>query len=338
MKKIVASGATAILALSVLNIAPAAFAAESIVGGGSSYMNTIQQECKSVDPEVTVTYTKSSSGTGRTNFRQGTFDFGGADAPYAATDVKPKSFTYVPLITGPIVFVYNIAGVSNLKLDAATLSDIFTGTITMWNDAAIKKLNPTAKLPAEPIGIIYRSTSSGTTENLAAYFSQVVKEKGWIVNGTYTTASKNSKGTGVADNAQVVSTVAKTAFSIGYADLADAQTAGLPYASVKNGAGQFVAPSTVTAGKFIAQASMKANGLIAFDYNKKVPGAYNVTLASYGVAPKGGTTTKAEATEIYFEKFLSTCAPAKAAGLGYVALNGTALKTALKLAESISTK
>ena len=51
-------------------------------------------------------------------------------------------------------------------LDGPTLAAIFLGNIKTWDDAAIKKLNPDVKLPAQPIAVVHRSDGSGTTFNL----------------------------------------------------------------------------------------------------------------------------------------------------------------------------
>ena len=44
-----------------------------------------------------------------------------------------KTMLYFPVIIGPIALAYNLSGVSNLKLDPATIADIFQGKITTWN-------------------------------------------------------------------------------------------------------------------------------------------------------------------------------------------------------------
>ena len=42
-----------------------------------------------------------------------------------------------------------------------------------WDDPAIKKLNPGAKLPSQAIAVVHRSDGSGTTFNFTYYLSQV---------------------------------------------------------------------------------------------------------------------------------------------------------------------
>jgi len=326
--------ATAIVAS--FAIAPAANAADvSITGGGSSYDNNMFVACATSVPGVALTYSKSSSGTGRSSFVNKTIDFAGSDWVYGPTDAKPSfDWTYVPVLAGPVVVTYNVSGL-NLKLTPAVLSDILQAKITTWNDAKIAKINKGAKLPSNPITIVYRTSGSGTTQNLSAYLRDTVPSAGWVDNSTYTTASGNSKGTGVASNADIVTTVGKTPYSIGYADLADTLTAGLQYAALQNGAGQFVKPSVAASKLFISKQSMANNGVVKFDYEAAIKGAYNLSLVSYGIAPKGLGTPAAAGVKTWLTGYLKTCAPAKAAGLGYVALSGDTLKIALKLAAKV---
>ena len=42
---------------------------------------------------------------------------------------------------------FNVPGVNELNLDAATIAKIFSGEITKWNDQAIADQNPDANLP-----------------------------------------------------------------------------------------------------------------------------------------------------------------------------------------------
>ena len=54
-----------------------------------------------------------------------------------------------PTVMGGIVPVVNVDGIKpgELVLDGPTLAKIFLGEIKTWNDPAIAKLNPNAKLP-----------------------------------------------------------------------------------------------------------------------------------------------------------------------------------------------
>ena len=149
------------IALGIFSSSAVAANAESITGGGSSFMGTFQAACSAAYKDHTVAYVASSSGTGRNQFAVGNFDFGGSEAAYGKTEFSGRQggFNFAPITAGPIAVAYNLKGVTALKLDDPTLGAIFSGTISKWNDDAIKKLNPNAKLPDSAIVVVYRSCS-----------------------------------------------------------------------------------------------------------------------------------------------------------------------------------
>lgn len=320
--------ASALLA-SIVFVAPAAHASETITGSGSSFMNSFQQVCSAVYTKNKANYTSTGSSTGLSQFKAGTTNFGGSDNAYPSS--PPSNFTYVPLVAGAIVIAYNVPGLTNLRLDPKTIGGIFDGTIKTWDAAPIKKLNPTAKLPKENIQVVYRSDGSGTTSNFTNYMKQTVGGT-WTQNGTWATGlGKSPVGIGSPQNQGVVATVSQTKFSITYADPADAKKNKLTFASVKNGAGEFIKPSAATASRFIAAQPIDEAGLVVFDYKKEVRGAYAITLVSYGLAPTASTTPdKAAAVKDYFSFTLKTCGPQLAAAGDYVAITGKLQQSALK--------
>jgi phosphate transport system substrate-binding protein len=301
-------------------------------------MNSMQQACiagYSATSTNKVTYTSTGSGTGKTQFASGATQFGGSDSLYSSD--QPANFTYVPLIGGPIAIVFNVSGVKNVNLNPALISDIFTAKITKWNDAKIKKVNAAvaSKLPNETIQIVYRSGTSGTTNNLGNYMKQTVGGS-WKAADAWADASGSTTGTGAGTSAVVITTVKGLANSIGYVDLADSLTAGLSYAAVQNAAGQYVKPSVAASSRFLGAQTVSSNGEVVFDYKKKVTGGYNLTLVAYGMAPtKSAFPNKAKAVKDYFTYFIETCAREKAADVGYVAIGGKLKAKALELVAKI---
>jgi phosphate transport system substrate-binding protein len=168
MRKTAGILAAVAIAASALIAAPANADTVTITSGGSSFSAGIMSTCAANYTDAKVTYTSSASGTGRTNFANGTFDFAGSDGTFAATDSKPAGTAYVPVLGGPIAIIYNVDGVNNLRLDAPTIAGIFLGKITKWNDTALAKLNPGVKLPAATITPEYRNAKSGTNGNFRA--------------------------------------------------------------------------------------------------------------------------------------------------------------------------
>src|SRR5580698_7048346 len=114
----------------------------TINASGSTFQTNFQQAAitgfKTVQPGVTVNYGGGGSGAGRTALYSSTVLFAGSDSPIPASEKSKvpagKTVLYFPVQIGPIAMAYNLSGVSNLKLDAATLAGIFQGTIKTWDD------------------------------------------------------------------------------------------------------------------------------------------------------------------------------------------------------------
>ena len=84
----------------------------------------------------------------------------------------------LPLVFGPVAMAYNIEGVDKLVLNGDVLAKIFQGQITKWNDPAIAALNSGATLPDTDITPIFRSDSSGTTDNFQKYLTAAAPRRG----------------------------------------------------------------------------------------------------------------------------------------------------------------
>jgi phosphate transport system substrate-binding protein len=254
---------------------------------GSTFQLPFQQAAiegfKSVQPNVTVNYGGGGSGKGRTDLAAGTVNFAGSDSPIPP-DEKPsfqgKTVLYFPVVIGPITVSYNVPGARNLKLTAPVIADIFQGKIKTWNDSAIKSINQGASLPGTAITIARRSDSSGTTAN----FSQFLVEGApgvWKL-GSDSTINWPATSRGGNGNGGVAQIVKTTPGAIGYVDYADAKASGLTFASVKNKAGTYVAPSTKSASAAASQAKVAPNLTFSAVW---APGAgsYPITYQSWNL-------------------------------------------------------
>lgn len=231
-------------------------ASATLNGSGATfpygYYQVVIGGFKQQQKSVTINYQPVGSGTGRTDFANGTTDFGGSDAPYKDTDAQPAGeFFYFPTVVAPITVSYNVEGVKGLKLSAATIAKIFSGAITTWDDAAIKTENPKAKLPSTPITVARRSDSSGTTANFTSFLAKAAATD-WTL-GSGSTVSWPEGTQGAQGNSGVAKLVKSTDGAIGYVDYSDAVASDLTFASVENSSGKFIAPS-------IASASAAADG------------------------------------------------------------------------------
>ncbi len=307
---------------------PAASAKATLTASGSSFANAIMQACKTHFSGADLTYNSTGSGTGRTQFAAKTTDFGMSDGLYAA-GTQPANFTYVPLVGGPVAIVINVPGVKNLNLTGDIIGKLYTGKITMWNDAAIAKVNKGVKLPAIAVQPVYRSGSSGTSENFTNYLAQIA-QNGWTKNGTFASAN-TVVGTSAASSTVLMTTVKSTEGAFGYGDLSDAVANALPVAAVQNGANQYIKPDVRSAKAFLAVQHVGSNGVVTYDYKTPVKGAYSVSLISYALARKDGNAL----VKGFLQDFVNSCAPTQASALSFVAIDGKLKKTALDLIDLI---
>src|SRR6516164_3571344 len=127
---------------------------------------------------VGMNYQSIGSGGGIKQIEAKTVTFGATDAPLKGEELTKFSLVQFPMVMGGIVPVVNLDGIKpgDLVIDGVTLSKIFLGEIKTWDDPAIKKLNPSAKLPSTAIAVVHRSDGSGTTFNFAYYLAQVSDE------------------------------------------------------------------------------------------------------------------------------------------------------------------
>ena len=267
-------------------------------GSGSTFQTTYQQAAiqafKAEQPGLTVNYGGGGSGKGRTDLASGVVNYAGSDSPIPskeASNFTGKTILYFPVVIGPIALSYNLSGVTGLKLDGPTIAKIFQGQIKTWNDPAITALNPSAKLPSTAITIARRSDSSGTTQNFSQFL--VSSAPGVWKLGTSSTISWPSDSRGGTGNGGVDSIVKSTPGAIGYVDYADAKASSLSMASVKNSAGDYVAPSAASASAAASQATVKPDLTFSAIW---APGAtsYPVTYQSWDLvdaAQSSSTTT-----------------------------------------------
>ncbi|MBD2495693.1 phosphate ABC transporter substrate-binding protein PstS [Nostoc sp. FACHB-280] len=239
--------------------------AETLNGAGATFPAPLYEryarEVRKKHPELKINYQGIGSSGGIRQITAGTVDFGGSDA--AMTDAQisqvQRGVILVPTAGGAVSVVYNLPGVSNLKLSRATLPAIFSGQITNWSDAKIKADNPGVNLPNQPIKFVVRADGSGTTfiftnhlSNISGYFRGRV--------GTSTapkwTLPNVLKGKG---NPGVAGLVARTPGSIGYVEYAYATKNNLRSAQIQNKKGEFVSPSLQSANAALATVKFPDN-------------------------------------------------------------------------------
>lgn len=197
---------------------------------------------------IEFNYQSIGSGGGIKQVIEGTVDFGASDAPMSAEQIKQvkekrgTEILHIPTVMGAVVLTYNLPSVGKgLKLTPEVLSGIYLGEIKKWNDSRITSINQGKKLPNEAIFVTHRSDGSGTTNIFTGYLSKVSST--WKSKVGQGTSVDWPAGLGGKGNEGVAGLVKQSEGSIGYVELAYAEQNGLPYASLKNKAGNFVMPT-----------------------------------------------------------------------------------------------
>ena len=191
-----------------------------------------------------MNYQSIGSGGGIKQIKAKTVTFGASDAPLPGKELDESGLIQFPMVMGGIVPVVNIDGIKSgdLAIDGPTLAKIFMGEIKTWNDPAIAKLNPSAKLPSQPIAVVHRSDGSGTTYNFAYYLAEVSPD--WKSKVGFNTSVEWPVGIGAKGNEGVANNVAQTKGSIGYVEYAYAKQNKLTFTNMVNKAGKTVAPTS----------------------------------------------------------------------------------------------
>ena len=327
-RTLISAVAAAAVTASLFAATPAQAAEVDIKGSGSSFAGNFLIDCASRYTAKTgnkVSYTATSSGKGRSAFVAGTDNFAGTDSLFGPTEnINPAAYTTIPVIGGPVALVFNVAGVNNLRLDAATAGKIFDGTITKWNDPAIAALNPKATLPDKNFVVMYRSSNSGTTQNLQNYFQETIGGAWPAANQAWVGVKT---GSGQATSADLVAKVKATSGGIGYADLSDVGVK-LGKVTLKNAKGEWVKPSVAAASKMLSKQTILPSGEVNIDFAKKIAGAYQLSIVTYLMIPTSGDA--AQATKAFAKYAIDTCS--KKPATGYAGFTGKNYKAALKRA------
>jgi phosphate transport system substrate-binding protein len=243
-----------------------------------------------------LSYNPTGSGAGRDQFIAKQVDFAGSDsalkddqAQKAAERCGGNPAWNLPLVFGPVALAYNLEGVDKVVVNGDVLAKIFTGAIKKWSDPAIAALNSGASLPDVDVKPIYRSDSSGTTDNFQKYLGAAAPQS-WTKGAG--SEFQGGAGEGAQKSAGVVQAVQATPGAIGYVEKGFASQAGLPFAQIDSGAGAVeltddTAKKAIDAAKFAAEGNDLALDLNSL-YGTKEAGAYPLVLATYEIVCSKG--------------------------------------------------
>jgi phosphate transport system substrate-binding protein len=292
----------------------------------------------------TLAYNPTGSGAGVDQFIAKQVDFAGSDSALKDDQVKKAADRCggnpawnLPLVFGPVALAYNIDGVDKLVVNADVLAKIFQGQITKWNDPAIAALNSGTNLPDADIKPVYRSDSSGTTDNFQKYLAAAAPQS-WTKG-----AGKEFQG-GAGEGAQkssgVVQAIQATPGSIGYVEKSPASAAGLKNAEIDSGAGA-VALTDESTKAAVAAAKIKGDGNdLILDLNalyaSKEAGSYPLMLATYEIVCSKGYDADTAAAVKSFLTVSANQGQANLSAAGYVPLPDSFKERLLKSVDAIA--
>jgi phosphate transport system substrate-binding protein len=265
------------------------------------------------NPGIKISDASTNSGTGISSAGGGLVDIGTSDNPLSATQASQYSTVEnIPIDVDGQVVVYNLPGFTGtLNLSATVLAQIYQGKITTWNDPAIAKINPSAKLPATKIVTIHRGDSSGSTVTFVQYLN-AADPTDWpqsLVSSTPTwpkaPGALAETGTGAMATAS-----AATPGSIAYVGVSYSSTIAkdkLSVAAIENAAGKFTTatPAALTAAVDSFPAA-PANGSEIL-VNTTAAAGYPITGYEYAdVNTSQSSTAKADLIQNFLNWALTT--------------------------------
>lgn len=278
-----------------------------INGAGATFPAPIYtkwfQDYNKSNPTIEINYQSIGSGGGIKQLTAKTVDFGASDAPMSDEEIQKAggNIVHVPTVLGAVVVTYNLDAVKKaIKLDGATIADIYAGRIQKWNDPKLVALNPGVAFPDQQIVVVYRSDSSGTTAVFTEYLAKVSPT--WKSEVGEGKAVKWPAGLGGKGNEGVMGQVKNTKGALGYVELSYALTEKMPFADVKNKTGQFVTPSLET----VSEAAKGALKNMPADFRVSITdpdGAKSYPIAAFTYLLMPGTIAGAKGTEMV--KFLN---------------------------------
>ena len=300
MKHWTAFAAAGFLAAAALVPANAA----DISGAGATFPYPIYAKWADAYKKETgngLNYQSIGSGGGIKQIKAKTVTFGATDAPLTGKDLDDSGLAQFPMVMGGIVPVVNLDGIKpgELTIDGDTLAKIFLGDIKKWNDPAIAKLNPKAKLPDQAVAIVHRSDGSGTTFNFTYYLSEVNAD--WKSKVGTNAAVQWPAGIGAKGNEGVANNVANTKGAIGYVEYAYALQNKLTHTKMINKAGKAVEPASEAFQAAAANADWKSQpGYGVILANQPGDKSWPMTAATWILVYKKPADAKATAEALKF--------------------------------------
>jgi phosphate transport system substrate-binding protein len=201
-------------------------------------------------PGIRIATDATGSAAGIEKAISGEAQSGASDLFMSDKEIKKNpQILNIPLCISAQMVNYNIPDLNTekLQLDGTVLAGIYSGRIRNWDAAPIVALNPSLKLPHQPIIPIRRVEGSGDTFIFTQFltFSDPVwaDNYGYGTKVTWPVVPGSLEATG---NEGMLETVQKTAYSVAYIGVsysAEIAKFGLGTAWLKNQAGNYLLPT-----------------------------------------------------------------------------------------------
>ncbi len=239
-------------------------------------------------------------------------DFGASDRPLSRKELNDANLVQLPMAIGGVVLTANLPGVrlEELRLDSATVSDLYLGRIERWNDRRLLALNPSAALPNLPVLPVARQDGSGTSFLFSSYLART--QPAWREGPGITSNLKLDKAAGAVGNGGVVRALQSKPGSLGYLEFSYAKGNGFPSFQMRNGFGSFVAANPVSVEASVRAADWERlfiDSQPTFDIDTidvGCPGCWPIVGLTYVVAPRRfADQGKAEAFMRFVESLMN---------------------------------
>lgn len=321
-----------------LGLSANASAQMMINGAGATFPYPIYSkwfdEYTKVDPSVRFNYQSIGSGGGQKQIMAQTVDFGASDGPMSDDNLSkaPGKLLHIPTVAGAVVITYNVEGSPGLKFDGETIAGIFLGQIKKWNDPKVAATNPGVKLPDKDIVVVHRSDGSGTTFIFTDYLSKVSPE--WKSKVGTNTSVSWPVGIGGKGNEGVSGQVKQTPGAIGYVELIYAIQNKMPYAEIKNAAGDVVKPTLDSVTAALATATIPDDFRFSMT-NAPGKGAYPIAGATWLLVYEQQKDANKGKKLVEFLKWALTKGETMAKDLDYAPLPDSVQQRVLKRIDEI---
>lgn len=244
--KLMRTTVASIVAATLSMTAVSAFAAASLTGAGATFPAPVYAKWADSYQKETgnkINYQGIGSSGGVKQIIANTVDFGASDAPLTDEKLATEGLFQFPTVIGGVVLAVNLPGIKSgeLTLDGKTLGDIYLGNVKKWNDPAIVKLNPGAKLPDQNIAVVRRADGSGTSFVFTSYLAKVNAE--WKEKVGAGSTVNWPTGLGGKGNDGIAAFVQRLPGSIGYVEYAYAKQNNLAYTKLISADGKPVSPT-----------------------------------------------------------------------------------------------